>query len=499
MKTGIFLILLSFLACTACRRHIVSKPDGAVIICVGNSVSDTLIYLTDDPDGGSLGGSDLPVFRFSCSDVRQTVPSYTCSMICDTLHIPFSCDHIILAYDYTPAETMHVLLRQDDTIVISRSNTLPEITFPGHPEKSFSANYDCHKAKRYGLIYGYSVEAHERIPLLLHFKFMRQLPQYRQALQEVRTKRLDDNRDEAFWLDSLLSVGLLDSVEHNYYKIRNRYQRLRMELADVSKDELKIILSTYDDTSYINGCYSFYRDYYRDAAQKYYYDKQIRIASGVIPDYKLAFRRIGEELLLHGRLRDEMLYACFRNIEALNPVTDGKNYYALIADILQDTTVVGDFHRRYDAAYARDIVFDNDLLLQDVSGTGLSFRDLLAGFVGQVVYVDFWASWCTPCMAGMPASEQLRKEYRDKEIVFVYLAFNDRPDAWKAALAKAGLEDTEHSYLVANSNTCIWVEQLKINTIPRFLLYDRQGRLVDENAPRPDSKEIRVLIDSYLL
>ena len=498
MKTCIFLILFSLWTCTACRRHVMSKSDGAIIICTSNSISDTLVYLTKDLDGGILGGSDLPVFRFTCSDVQQTIPIYTHSMICDTLHIPFSCDHVVLAYNYTPAETMHLLLRQGDTIVICKSGALPEIALLGRPEKNFALNYDGHKTKRYGLIYDYSTEAHERIPLLLHFKFMGQLSKYQQALQEIRAKQLNNNCDETSWLDSLLSARLLDSVEHNYYKTRNRYQRLHMELIDASKDKLKVILSAYSDTTYVNSCYPFYRDYYRNVAQKYYYDKQIRIASGVIPDYKLAFRCIEEECILHGRLRDEMLYACFRNIEALYPVTDGKNYYVRLAELLRDIVVADDFHRRYDAIYTHDIVFADDLLLQNASGASLAFHDLLASLIGKVVYVDFWASWCAPCLAGMPASEQLRKEYSDKGIVFVYLAFNDRPEAWKAAMPRAGLDGVEHSYLVTNPNTCKWVEQLQINTIPRFLLYDAQGRLVDENAPRPKSEQLKLLIDKCL-
>ena len=69
-----------------------------------------------------------------------------------------------------------------------------------------------------------------------------------------------------------------------------------------------------------------------------------------------------------------------------------------------------------------------DFTLTNPAGKKISLKD----FKGKLVFLNFWASWCTPCREEMPAMERLYQEFRGKD--FVILAVNVK-DRRKDALA----------------------------------------------------------------
>jgi thiol-disulfide isomerase/thioredoxin len=124
----------------------------------------------------------------------------------------------------------------------------------------------------------------------------------------------------------------------------------------------------------------------------------------------------------------------------------------------------------------------DELHLEDGGGNPTTFADLLARHKGKLVYVDFWASWCTPCLAAMPEAEKLRAEH--PEVVFVYLSVDRNPKGWLAATKRLGLPE---SYLVMNPQASRMMKELDVRRIPRYLLFDRDGNMVYNQAPGPKS------------
>ncbi|GIS42302.1 MAG: hypothetical protein Ct9H90mP15_03420 [Candidatus Neomarinimicrobiota bacterium] len=62
------------------------------------------------------------------------------------------------------------------------------------------------------------------------------------------------------------------------------------------------------------------------------------------------------------------------------------------------------------------------LLFQDLDGTQFSLRD----FQDKILFINYWATWCNPCLAEMPNMAELYNEYKDNnEIVFLYLSKED--------------------------------------------------------------------------
>jgi thiol-disulfide isomerase/thioredoxin len=117
------------------------------------------------------------------------------------------------------------------------------------------------------------------------------------------------------------------------------------------------------------------------------------------------------------------------------------------------------------------------------------FNALLKKSKGRVLYVDFWASWCKPCLKEMPASKALVEKYKGK-VGFIFLSLDDDIKAWRAAIKKYDLEKpylTNHFRIGPNSDAAVL---FNVESIPRYLLIDKKGNFVDLNAKRPSDPKI---------
>lgn len=124
----------------------------------------------------------------------------------------------------------------------------------------------------------------------------------------------------------------------------------------------------------------------------------------------------------------------------------------------------------------------DDLDLKDLNGKPFS----LSSLKGKVVYIDFWASWCGPCRQMMPYSKQLHdnlSESQKKQITFLYISIDAAEAAWKKAITDLAIEGIN---VISpgnwNSKVCTYFQ---INSIPRYMIMDKKGNIVDFNAKRP--------------
>jgi thiol-disulfide isomerase/thioredoxin len=122
---------------------------------------------------------------------------------------------------------------------------------------------------------------------------------------------------------------------------------------------------------------------------------------------------------------------------------------------------------------------------------------IIAPYPNKVIYIDFWATWCSPCLAEIPYSKTLQQDYRNKDVVFLFLANRCAEDAWKATIANKELTG-EHILLTTDQYNTLAAE-LNITGIPYYVLIDKKGNITAQNAPRPSAeKEIRSQIDNLL-
>lgn len=128
-----------------------------------------------------------------------------------------------------------------------------------------------------------------------------------------------------------------------------------------------------------------------------------------------------------------------------------------------------------------------DITLNDINGKKTSLSD----FRGNLVYVDFWATWCAPCMKEMDFAVDLQKKYSDSGVVFLYVSFDNDLKKVKDVVKKKKIGGV-HLWAKAGINAD-FAKTYKIKTIPRYLLIDRDGRLITADAPPPSANAGAIL------
>ncbi len=125
-----------------------------------------------------------------------------------------------------------------------------------------------------------------------------------------------------------------------------------------------------------------------------------------------------------------------------------------------------------------------------------SYQGILDKYKGKIIYMDFWASWCGPCKREMPFSLKMQEHFKGKDVVFVYMSSDRNPEAWKKAIE--ALKITGEHYLLNNKVYSERNKVVKVRYIPRYMMYDKNGNLVTDNAPRPSSPKSTQMIEELL-
>lgn len=130
------------------------------------------------------------------------------------------------------------------------------------------------------------------------------------------------------------------------------------------------------------------------------------------------------------------------------------------------------------------------------NGKDKTFDEVVAQFKGKVIYVDFWASWCGPCMAEMPYSDKLHTKMHDKNIVFLYISLDSDDAAWQRGLKK--MKNKGYHFLPSKAEMQNLSSKFNIASIPRYMIIDKKGKVVSSDAPRPSDEKTEYDLEKLL-
>jgi len=133
--------------------------------------------------------------------------------------------------------------------------------------------------------------------------------------------------------------------------------------------------------------------------------------------------------------------------------------------------------------------------LLDLKSKSTITDSLFSKYKGNVVYVDFWATWCVPCLKEIPQSMKIQEKFKDKSVVFLFLCNQSKYEDWEKTIKEKDIKG-EHVFL--NSKQFNELRALyDITGVPHYMLINKEGG-IRNNAPRPSNKRIDQEIQKLL-
>ena len=116
----------------------------------------------------------------------------------------------------------------------------------------------------------------------------------------------------------------------------------------------------------------------------------------------------------------------------------------------------------------------------------------LSDFRGKVVYLDFWASWCTPCLRALPGLKRIWSEFESEDFVILGVSQDFTERDWKTFVASEPDIGWAHVYDELRSARDLY----GINGIPHTFLIDRDGVILSSKVFGTGETELRETLDS---
>ena len=129
-----------------------------------------------------------------------------------------------------------------------------------------------------------------------------------------------------------------------------------------------------------------------------------------------------------------------------------------------------------------------DFVATDISGKTYT----LADFKGKYVYIDLWATWCNPCRKEFPFLKELEQKFEGAAITFLGLSVEGSREKWES-MVRSGAFSGVQLYLGPRTE---FQKSYNIEGIPRFILLDRDGVIINPEMTRPSSDDTAAYLES---
>jgi len=145
------------------------------------------------------------------------------------------------------------------------------------------------------------------------------------------------------------------------------------------------------------------------------------------------------------------------------------------------------FAEYYREKAQREVNRDEDTPELKTEGDKL-FDSIIQEFRGKVIYVDFWATWCGPCLAGIEKIKPLKEELAGEDVVFLYITNPTSPENEY----EKKIPDIKGEHLrVSGDEWNYLTEKFNIYGIPHYALVDKSGKIVNAHLMQMENSELK--------
>lgn len=125
--------------------------------------------------------------------------------------------------------------------------------------------------------------------------------------------------------------------------------------------------------------------------------------------------------------------------------------------------------------------------LVSIEGDTLSLKQVLAANQNKVKVIDFWASWCKPCVEEIQKVKSFKQDLSNtNDVNWIFISIDHDVESWKSMsnkLQEFGL--LENQYRIVNRKESDILNILDINMIPRYIIISKTDKIISEKAPKP--------------
>lgn len=130
------------------------------------------------------------------------------------------------------------------------------------------------------------------------------------------------------------------------------------------------------------------------------------------------------------------------------------------------------------------------------NGDSTTFKKVLKQLKGNVIYLDFWASWCGPCIREMPKSKKIQEYFVGKNVCFLYLSTDTEHKKWLAGMKR--IQIAGHHYRIKPEDKIFFKQLFKIPGIPYYVIIDKKGNIAVPKADWPREEHVLIQIQKVL-
>lgn len=130
--------------------------------------------------------------------------------------------------------------------------------------------------------------------------------------------------------------------------------------------------------------------------------------------------------------------------------------------------------------------------LTDIDGKEVTFKDVLAKYKGKTIVMEVWASWCGDCVKAMPQMKELQA--KNPDVTYLFLSLDKTVDKWKTGIEKYQIKGNH--YLVNGGMRDSFGKALDLDWIPRYIVIDKNGKIVLYRAIETDFEKINTTLKS---